>query len=116
MLAFIQTRPPRMTAEKWSVPLASGKLRAFNLWILRRASVQTNTFPSATWRLPPREPCPPASWPGVGRPQLPRSRNQYRARSRPGRYHYAADAILGFVVARAALLAGATLARVEEGC
>jgi len=47
MLAFVQTRPPRVLEEKWGLSLASGRLRAFNLWILRNGSVRANTFPSA---------------------------------------------------------------------
>ena len=46
-LPFLQTRPPRMLGEKWSVPLPSGRVRALNLWILRQGSIQANTLPSA---------------------------------------------------------------------
>jgi hypothetical protein len=44
--AFVPTRPPRK--EKTDlVPTRPGKIRAFNLWIIRRASIGLNTFPSA---------------------------------------------------------------------
>lgn len=116
MLAFIQTRPPRMIAEKWSVPPASCNLRAFNLdsEALKRSDEYFPKRPRGDCRRV--RPGPPGSWRGVGRPQLPRSRKQYRTRSHPSRCHYAADAILGFVVAGAALLAGAALAGIGEGC
>ena len=111
MLAFIQTRPPRMIGEKWSLPLPSGRVRAFNLWILRRGSIQANTCPSAhvaitgacalsLLRLGP-------PWAGVGFLVIAIS---IALGAVTGRYHYAADAILGAIVACAALLAGAALA------
>ena len=47
MLPFIQTQPPRVLPETRSVQPPPGKVRAFNLWILRHASIHANTFPSA---------------------------------------------------------------------
>ena len=110
-LPFIQTRPPRMLGEKWSVPLPSGKVRAFNLWILRHGSIQTNTCPSshvaiaaacalALLRVGP-------VWAGLGFLAVAIS---IALGAVAGRYHYAADAILGFLVAGAAWLAGTALA------
>jgi membrane-associated phospholipid phosphatase len=111
-LPFIQTRPPRMLGEKWSEPLPSGRVRALNLWILRQGSIQANTLPSAhvaitaacalslLWLGP--------LWAGVVFLVIAIS---VALGAVGGRYHYAADAILGAVVACAALLAGAILAR-----
>jgi membrane-associated phospholipid phosphatase len=111
-LPFIQTRPPRMLGEKWSVSLPSGRVRAFNLWILRRGSIQANTLPSAhvaiagacalsLLRLGPL-------WAGVVFSVIAVS---IALGAVSGRYHYAVDAILGAMVACAALLVGVALAR-----
>jgi hypothetical protein len=111
VLPFIQTRPPRVLGEKWSVPLPSGKVRAFNLWILRHASVQANTFPSA--HVASTTACAlillhvgPA-WVGLVFLWIAAS---IALGAVAGRYHYAADAILGAIVASAAFLAGTGLA------
>ena len=111
-LPFLQTRPPRMLGEKWSVPLPSGRVRALNLWILRQGSIQANTLPSAhvaitgacalslLWLGP--------LWVGAVFLVIAIS---VALGAVSGRYHYAADAILGAIVACFALLAGALLAR-----
>lgn len=110
MLAFVQTRPPRMIGEKWSVPPVSSKLRAFNLWILRRGSVQTNTFPSAHVAIAAA--CALAlmqvglAWAGLSLVVVAVS---IALGAVAGRYHYAADAVLGFLVAGLALLARSAL-------
>jgi PAP2 superfamily protein len=44
--AFVPTLPPRKVRTD-SVPTRPGKIRAFNLWIIRQASIGLNTFPSA---------------------------------------------------------------------
>ena len=44
--AFVPTHPPR-TLEAKASPTAAGKIRRFNLWIVRWLSIQLNTFPSA---------------------------------------------------------------------
>jgi PAP2 superfamily len=44
--AFVPTNPPR-TIEMNSAATTTGKVRRFNLWIVRRFSIQLNTFPSA---------------------------------------------------------------------
>jgi hypothetical protein len=46
LTAFVQTLPPRMLSTDTWHP-APGKIRWFNLWIVRHASIQLNTFPSA---------------------------------------------------------------------
>src|SRR5579862_4233652 len=105
MLPFIQTRPPRMLSEKWSAPPPASKVRALNMWILRHASIHANTFPSGhvassaacaliLLRLGPL-------WVGLIFLVVALS---IAAGAVAGRYHYAADAILGFIVAVAAFL------------
>jgi hypothetical protein len=107
-LPFIQIRPPRMLGEKWSAGLPSGRVRAFNLWILQRGSIQANTLPSAhvaitgacalsLLRLGPL-------WAGVIFLWIAVS---IALGAVSGRYHYALDAILGFLVAGTAMLVGA---------
>jgi PAP2 superfamily protein len=44
--AFVQTHPPRLL-EPYSADTVTGKIRRFNLWIVRWLSIQLNTFPSA---------------------------------------------------------------------
>src|SRR5688500_10745430 len=44
--AFFPTRPPRLL-ETDSAKTATGKIRRFNLWIVRLVSTHMNTFPSA---------------------------------------------------------------------
>jgi len=43
--AFVPTEPPR-TVEIKSARTATGKIRRFNLWIVRWFTIQLNTFPS----------------------------------------------------------------------
>lgn len=106
-LPFIQTRPPRVLGEKWSASVPFGRVRAFNLWILQRGSIQANTLPSAhvaittacalsLLRLGPL-------WVGIVFLLIAVS---VALGAVSGRYHYAADAILGAMVACAALLVG----------
>jgi len=109
-LPYIQTRPPRMLEEKWDLPMTSGRVRAFNLWILQGGSIQANTLPSAhvaitsacalslLWLGP--------FWAGVAFSVVAVS---IALGAVGGRYHYAVDAILGFLVAGAALLLGTIL-------
>ena len=110
MLPFIQTRPPRMLGEKWSMALPAGKARAWNLWILRRGSIDANTCPSAHVAIAfacalivlRRGPLPAGViflWVAIS----------IALGAVAGRYHYAVDAILGFMVAFAAFLAGVSI-------
>jgi membrane-associated phospholipid phosphatase len=100
-----------MLGEKCSVAPRLGKVRAFNLWILRRASIQANTFPSAhvaiatACALTMLQLCP--LWVGLGFLAIAIG---IALGAVTGRYHYAADAILGVAVALAAFLAGSLLA------
>jgi membrane-associated phospholipid phosphatase len=100
MLPFIQLRPPRMLGEKWSALVPSSKVRAFNLWVLRHASIHANTFPSGhvasslacaliLLRLAPL-------WVGLIFLLLAIG---IALGAVAGRYHYAADAILGALLA-----------------
>ena len=104
-LPFIQIRPPRMLGEKWSAGLPSGRVRAFNLWILHRGSIQANTLPSAHVAITGA--CALGLlWLG----QLGAGvvflwiAVSIALGAVSGRYHYALDAILGFLVAAVALL------------
>ncbi len=106
MVPFAQMLPPRLIDEPWRAALPESLLRALNLGILRHASIHANTFPSAhvaasissaliLTRLAP----------SVGLVFL------WVAVSISfgavwGRYHYAADAILGAAVACACFAIG----------
>jgi hypothetical protein len=105
LLPFIQTRPPRMLGEKWSEMLPCSKIRAFNLWILRHASIHANTFPSA--HVASTMSCAlvllafAPLWVGLIFVLVAVS---IALGAVTGRYHYAADAILGAAFAVAAFL------------
>ncbi|MGH9723094.1 MAG: phosphatase PAP2 family protein [Bryobacteraceae bacterium] len=101
---FIQTLPPRMLAEQQGVPLAPGGIRIFNLWILRHASIHANTFPSA--HVAASMACALVLLrlaPGVGVVFLLVAAC-IALGAVAGRYHYAADAILGALVAMVAFV------------
>lgn len=105
LLPFIQTRPPRVLGEKFRVPIPSGKVRRFNLWILRNASIHANTFPSA--HASSTAACAfvllgvAPAWVGLIFLWVAIS---IALGAVAGRYHYAADAVLGTLVALAAFL------------
>jgi hypothetical protein len=111
MLAFVQTRPPRMIGEKWSAHLPSGKARAFNIWILRHGSVQANTIPSAHVAIATA--CAlalieiGAVWIGLIFLAVAIG---IAFGAVAGRYHYLADAVLGILLAAMALVGGIVLA------
>lgn len=111
MLAFVQTRPPRMIGEKWSAHLPSSKVRAFNLWILRHSSVQANTIPSAHVAIATA--CGLALieigpvWIGL---IFLAAAIGIAFGAVAGRYHYLADAVLGILLAAMALVGGTVLA------
>jgi hypothetical protein len=103
MLPFIQTQPPRMLPEKRSVQPPHSKVRALNLWILRRASIHANTLPSA--HVASTTACALVVLrllPGIGLVFLATAM-LIALGTVSGRYHYAADAVLGIVTALAAL-------------
>jgi hypothetical protein len=47
MVPFTPMLPPRMIEEKWIAGLPENPVRRLNLQILRHASIHANTFPSA---------------------------------------------------------------------
>jgi membrane-associated phospholipid phosphatase len=101
LLAFLQTNPPRLVPEKRIEP-PKGKLRAFNLWILRKASIHANTFPSA--HVASSMACAfimlsLAPWVGLVFLLIGVS---IALGAVAGRYHYAADVITGTLLAAAA--------------
>jgi hypothetical protein len=111
-LPFLQTRPPRMTKDPGvSVPL--NPVRRLNLWVLRHASIQVNTIPSAhvaastacALALLPREPAA-----GLGLVTVAAGLGFFALAAgialgaAIGRYHYAADVILGALVGLLAFL------------
>lgn len=105
MVPFIQTLPPRSLAgaERFSPDV--NRVRSVNLWILLRASIQMNTFPSA--HVAASMACALV----LLRISLPAGAVFLTVAAGIalgavlGRYHYAADAILGALVALAAALA-----------
>ncbi len=95
-LPWIQTRPPRAlrTADPWIA-----RLRRLNLRVLGTASIQVNTFPSghAAEALAAALLVIGAPWPYVAYVAV--SAALISAGAVLGRYHYAADALAGWVVA-----------------
>ena len=104
LLPFAQTLPPRMLAQEQRFSPPSTKIRALNLWILRHASIQVNTFPSAhvaatmAASLALIRVAPLA---GLGFLWVAIS---IAVGAVVGRYHYAADALLGTAMAVAVFL------------
>jgi len=105
LLPFVQTRPPRSLGEKWSAPLLSGRMHAFNEWILRHGSIHANTIPSAhvasttacalvLLRLDP-------AWVGLIFLLVALS---IALGAVAGRYHYGADVVLGGILATVVFL------------
>ena len=96
--AFVQTLPPRML-ETDSVRPVPGKIRAFNLWIVRHASIHLNTFPSAHVAATVAASLALLRFvPDVGLAFLVMSIG-IAFGAAVGRYHYAADVILGAALA-----------------
>jgi PAP2 superfamily len=111
-LPFLNLRPPRFLDEKWSAALPRGKIRAFNLWILRLGSIHSNTCPSAhvaigtacalvMLQVAPLWLGMVFLWIGIS----------IAIGAVGGRYHYAADAVLGSAAAVAAFAIGIALVR-----
>ena len=98
-LPFAQTLPPRMLPAGGEPILPPTKFRQMNLWILRHGSIQVNTFPSA-------HVATAFSVSLVLLHLLPEAGLAFLLVSISiavgavlGRYHYAADAIIGAAVA-----------------
>jgi len=104
-LPFFQTRPPRTIAKSAVIP-PFNPIRRLNLLILRHASIQVNTFPSAhaagslACALVLLQIAPPV---GLAFLALALS---IALGAALGRYHYAADVILGALLALAVFLVG----------
>jgi len=108
-LPFARTIPPRMLTNGEPSILPPTRIRQLNLWILRHGSIHVNTFPSAhvatAFSVSLVLLCllPPAGavfmWISVS----------IAIGVVLGRYHYAADAVLGAAVAIAVFLAGMIL-------
>lgn len=102
---FVETRPPRMLSQPDSLLPRPGAVRRLNLFVLRHASIQVNTFPSA--HVAGSTACALvmlqiAPWIGLVFLALAVC---IALGAVAGRYHYAADVILGALVAIAAFLA-----------
>ncbi|HXW06523.1 MAG TPA: phosphatase PAP2 family protein [Vicinamibacterales bacterium] len=97
-MAVVQTRPPRALepAPPWSVPA-----RRLNIGLLGATSIQVNTFPSghAAEALAAMLLVLDAPWPAVASMAL--AALAVAAGAVLGRYHFAADAIAGWIVALA---------------
>jgi membrane-associated phospholipid phosphatase len=95
-LPWVQTRPPRSLedTEPWQVPL-----RRLNVGLLGATSIQVNTFPSghAAEGLAAALLVLDTSWPAVL--AMFSAALGVSAGAVLGRYHYAADAITGWIVA-----------------
>jgi membrane-associated phospholipid phosphatase len=96
MLPWVQTRPPRAIEGE---PPWQARFRSVNLMLLGRASIQVNTFPSghtaealAAAVLVLGAPSPLVLWMFFNAAAI-------SAGTVLGRYHYAADAIAGWIVA-----------------
>lgn len=99
LLPFIPTRPPRLIAPPGAAQPPQTPVRQFNLWILRHGSIHANTFPSAHVAASTASAlalCQIA--PTVGFAFLVLA-VLIGLGAALGRYHYAADVILGFLLA-----------------
>jgi len=99
-LPFLQTLPPRVLHEPWLPPLPRGPIRRFNLWILTNASIHANTFPSAHVAASTAAALVLASlapWPVAL--LFAAIAAGITVGTFAGRYHYAADAVAGSLVA-----------------
>lgn len=103
-IPFIQTLPPRINGHEWIVPAPARRLHHVNRWVLRRASIHANTFPSA--HAASSTACALALLrldPGPGMLFLALAAS-ISAGAVLGRYHYLADVVLGAAVAGAVFL------------
>ena len=92
--AFVPTEPPR-TLEMNSGDSATGKIRRFNLWIVRWFTIQLNTFPSGHVTATLGGSLVLAHFvPGIGLAFVLVSIG-IALGAVLGRYHYAADVLLG---------------------
>lgn len=109
---FVQTRPPRTLSQPDSLLPRPGAVRRLNLFVLRHASIQVNTFPSA--HVAGSTACALVMLevaPSIGLAFLALA-VCIALGAVAGRYHYAADVILGALVAIAVFLGIAFFERV----
>lgn len=98
LIPLFPASPPRLLNTAQTTPIRPTGARALNLWLLRYASIQTNTFPSAHVAA-----CTAASlvvfqhsiWIGIGFLWIAFS---IAAAVVIRRYHYLADAVLGILI------------------
>lgn len=98
LIPFAQTLPPRLLPGAGSAPPTKSRIRSLNLYILRRASIHLNTFPSAHVAATVGASLVLIGWvPAVGVVFLLIALS-IAAGAVLGRYHYAMDVILGAVL------------------
>jgi membrane-associated phospholipid phosphatase len=114
MFPYFPSRPPRLAFPGLSFPISHNAFRSFNLFLLRKATIHSAVFPSAhvssafaaAWAmflvLPQRK---ALGWALLVYAMSVAVATVY------GRYHYAADALAGFLVSliAAALFRAATV-------
>jgi hypothetical protein len=107
--AFLPTLPPRLTSVEGSANARPGQIRSLNLWILRRAGIGVNTFPSAHVASTLSASLALVRFvPGEGLIFLCVSIGTALG-AVLGRYHYAADAFTGAALATGVVLLDAFL-------
>jgi membrane-associated phospholipid phosphatase len=95
LVPFAQSLPPRLLLGTGSAPFSQHTVRSLNLFILRRASIHLNTFPSAHVAATVGASLVLIRWvPAVGVLFLVIALS-IAAAAVLGRYHYAMDVILG---------------------
>ncbi|MGH9774416.1 MAG: phosphatase PAP2 family protein [Candidatus Acidiferrales bacterium] len=109
LIPFVTSRPPRTLARDMVRVPALGAIRRLNLWLLGRASIQINTFPSAhvastfAAAIVLISVAPVCGWIFLFMAA------SIAAGAVLGRYHYAADAILAIGLAFATFFIGRAL-------
>lgn len=99
MLPWIQTRPPRALGDHMAIDLRHVTLRRLNLVILQRGSIQVNTVPSGHAAGAFATALAVTEVDGTAGAALFVLAASIVAGSVVGRYHYAADSVLGILVA-----------------
>lgn len=104
LLPFAQVLPPRMLEPDANACARPGKIRALNLWLLRGASIQINTFPSAHVAATSAAALALCRVSPVAGLVFLWVAASIAIGAVAGRYHYAADAFLGALLAIAVFL------------
>ena len=104
LLPFAQVLPPRMLEPDAHACARPGKIRALNLWLLRGASIQVNTFPSAHVAATSAAALALCRVSPVAGLVFLWVAASIAIGAVAGRYHYAADAVLGALLAVAVFL------------